>query len=146
VAALASGGQQHIRGRRLRPGEIGMRKFFLLGLSAALALSGCDAGGLSTAEAQRAAEQRVREKFGLSDGAALETVVFVGRPRDGETTVCGRVDGRAADGSAIPTQHFISSVDPARWLLFGETDTPGRIAQPGMFPDWTRLCAGAEGS
>jgi hypothetical protein len=139
VAALASGGQQHIRGRRLRPGEIGMRKFFLLGLSATLALSGCDAGGLSTAEAQRAAEQRVRDKFRLSDGAAIET-------RDGETTVCGRVDGRAADGSAIPTQHFISSVDPARWLLFGETDTPGRIAQPGMFPDWTRLCAGAEGS
>jgi len=112
---------------------------------ALILLSGCADDGISTAEIERAAEQRVREKFGLSTAADLRTTVFVGRPRDGDITLCGAVDGTRADGSAIPTQRFISATDPARWLLFGETDSPGRVSMPSMFPDWTKLCDGARG-
>ncbi len=114
----------------------------LMGLSL---LSGCADDGVSTAEVERAAEQRVREKYGLSDGADLQTDVFVGRPRDGEVTLCGAVEGTRADGSTIPTQRFISAIDPARWMLFGATHTPGRVTRPDMFPDWTELCDGARG-
>ncbi len=114
-------------------------------LPAVLMLAACGGEGLSTAEAQSAAEQRVREKFGLGPQAALETDVFVGREREGEPVVCGRVNATRPDGAPIPTQFFIAALDPARWLMFNDLDTSGRVAHPNMFPDWTALCAGASG-
>ncbi len=108
-------------------------------------LSGCSDDGVATAQVERAAEQQVREKFDLMADTELRTTVFVGRPRDGDITVCGAVDGKRPDGSAIPTQRFVSGTDPARWLMFGETQSPGRVTMPSMFPDWTEFCDGAQG-
>lgn len=122
-----------------------MRKTTVPALVVLSLVSACADDGVSTAQVERAAEQRVREKFGLSDDAELQTTVFVGRPRDGDITLCGAVQGSRSDGSAIPTQRFISATDPARWLLFGETDSPGRTTMPSMFPDWTMLCNGTSG-
>ena len=122
-----------------------MKRHHVLAACLCLALIACESGGTSTTDVERAAEKRVRDKFGLDQDAPLKTDVFVGRPRDGETILCGRVDATASTGTALPTQFFISSTDPSRFLMFGRNDTPGRISQPDMFPDWTKLCAGAGG-
>ena len=122
-----------------------MGKTAISAVIALILLSSCADDGISSAEVESAAEQRVRDKLGLSTETDLQTTVYVGRPRDGDITLCGAVDGTRAAGSAIPTQRFISSTDPARWLLFGETDSPGRVSMPSMFPDWTKLCDGARG-
>lgn len=108
------------------------------------ALAACDSGGVSTAEAERAAESQVRERLGLGADAKLETQVFVGKPRDGETTVCGTVRP-AGGGAAFPPQRFVAATDPARWLVFEQMPDPSAASPMNMFADWETHCAGMEG-
>ena len=107
------------------------------------ALAACDSGGLSTAEAERAAENQVRERLGLGADAKLETDVFVGRPRGGETTICGTV--RPAGGGAFPPQRFVAATDPTRWLVFESLPDQTAASPMNMFADWETHCAGVEG-
>ena len=118
-----------------------IRTYFAVCCAAALAA--CDSGGTSTADAERAAEQQVRERFGLAENAEMETTVFVGTPRDGETILCGSV--RPAAGASFPAQRFIAETDPARFLVFEQAGSLTPPSQPNMFPEWEVHCAGNEG-
>lgn len=118
------------------------RRFLLV--SAFAALAACESGGTSTAEAERAAEQQVRERFGLAADAPLETEVFVGTPLDGETILCGTVQG-AGGASAFPPQRFVARTDPARLLKFQAADAPTPSTAPNMFVEWDNHCGGERG-
>ena len=106
----------------------------------AATLAACETGGTSSAEAEQAAEQQVRERFGLGENAEMETNVFVGTPRDGETILCGTV--RPAAGATFPPQRFIAETDPARFLVFEKAGSLAAPSQPGMFPEWEVHCSG----
>ncbi len=117
-------------------------------MAAATALSGCgDDGGLSTAELETAAKARVTQQLGLSDDAVLFTNTFVSQPETGqledELVLCGTVEGKRADGTAIAPRRFIAATDPARWVRFDVSSqmTEGPI---NMAADWATACAGAE--
>ena len=111
---------------------------------ACAALAGCGSEGISTAEAEAAAEQRVRTKFGLPPQAQLSTDIFVGAPREGETVLCGTVSpGKGA--AAFPPQRFVAATDPARWLVFEEAADPMRRPEPNMFAEWLTHCHGESG-
>lgn len=105
-------------------------------------LLGCGSEGVSTSEVQTAAKERVREKLGATPESALFTETFVGRPVDGDTVLCGTVEGKRADGTPIPRQRFIAAVEPGRWLKFGRADGSTPPTHPDMFTDWTETCAG----
>jgi len=112
---------------------------------AALALvCSCGNEGLSTNDVQAAAKERVREKLGLTAESALFTEIFVGKPVDGDTTLCGTVEGKRADGTSVPQQRFIAATEPGRWLKFGRADGPTPPTHPDMFTDWTEICAGEQ--
>ena len=118
--------------------------FRTLALLSLAALAACDSGGVSTAEAEAAAEREVRQRLSLPADAALETSVFVGRPRGGEVTLCGTV--RPGSGTAaFPPQRFVAAADPARWLVFEPLPDPSAASPMNMFADWETHCAGMEG-
>lgn len=105
---------------------------------------GCEPQGLSTSELEAAAKERVREKLGLTAESALFTNTFVGRPVEGDTVLCGTVEGRRADGSPVAPQLFIAATEPGRWLKFGPTDTALRLTQPDKFASWSETCRGEQ--
>lgn len=107
-----------------------------------LLLTACDGGGLSTAEMREAAEERVRQSLGLTEESALFTDVFVGEPVDGDTVLCGTVEGRTAEGAAIAPRRFIAATDPARWVTFEPVDGAILPSQPDKFAEWHTTCAG----
>lgn len=117
----------------------------VVAVSAAAALAACESGGTSSAEAERAAEQQVRERFGLAADAPLETDVAVGEPRDGETILCGTV--RSAGGEAsFPPQRFVAETDPAKFLKLQPASAPTPQTAPNMFTEWEEHCAAAGGN
>lgn len=107
-----------------------------------LMLSACEGEGLSTAETEQAAEERIRQTYGLSDEVDLQSRVFVGRPRDGDVVLCGLTTDPA---NRIPAQRFIAATDPARWLQIAPAHSASIHAQPDKFPEWDQHCAGADG-
>ena len=115
---------------------------------AAAALAGCsDNEGLSNAELQTAAKERVTRQLGLSDDAVLFTNTFVSQPEtgelEGELVLCGTVEGRRADGTPVTLRKFIAATDPARWVRFDAVDqmTKGPL---NLAADWATACAGGE--
>lgn len=118
-----------------------------LALGCALVVTaGCqNDDGISTAELQAAAEERVARELGLSKDAALFTSVFVSEPDsgelEGELVFCGRVEGTRADGTPIAPRRFIAASDPARWVRF---DIPSEMSQVpiNLAVDWPTVCAG----
>ena len=114
-------------------------------LFAALTMvAACDNGGLSTTETRQAAEERVRQSLGLTEETALFTNIFVGEPVDGDTVLCGTVQGNRADGTAITPRRFIAAVDPARWIWFNPADGNVLPSQPDKFIEWHTTCTGEE--
>lgn len=113
-------------------------------ISALGALAACESGGTSTAEAERAAEQQVRERFALPADAQFDTDVFVGTPLDGEIILCGTVRS-AGGGNAFPPQRFVAKTDPATFLKFQAADAPTPPTAPNMFVEWDEHCAGNQG-
>ena len=107
-----------------------------------LAIAGCQDDGLSTAQVEEAAKERVRQKLGLNEETALFSTVWVGESRDGEMVLCGRVAGAPANGPAIPAQRFIAALDPARWVLFEPASNVSLPAQKGSFVEWETACEG----
>jgi hypothetical protein len=118
------------------------RVWFAVG---ALALvCGCQDGGVSTSDVQAAAKERVREKLGFTAESALFTETFVDKQVDGDTTLCGTVEGVRADGTAVPRQRFIAATDTGRWLKFHRADGPTPPTHPDKFTDWTEICGGEQ--
>lgn len=95
---------------------------------------------MSAADAQEAAKERVRSSLGLQQDAALFTNVFVGEPMDGDTVLCGTVEGRRSDGTAIQPRRFIAATDPARWVKFEPADGLDLPSQPDKFLEWHSTC------
>lgn len=115
-----------------------------LPLLAALALAapGCDRGGLSTADLQEAAKERVRQSLDLTEDSALFTDIFVAEPVDGDTVLCGTVEGTRANGTHIAPRRFIAATDPARWIKFDPADGSVLPSQPDKFLEWHTTCLG----
>jgi hypothetical protein len=118
----------------------------LLAAAAILWTCGCgDGGGVSAADVQQAAKERIQQELGLTAEAALFTNVFVGREWEGEPVVCGTVGGRRADGSVVAPRRFIVGTNQSRFLSFEPARATTHVTQPDMFAEWAELCAGAEG-
>lgn len=115
-------------------------KWTFIAAAAAVALSACDSGGLSTADVQEAAKERVRENLGLTADSALFTETFVGQPVGGDTVICGTVSGKAADGSVIVPRRFIAAADPGRWVKFEPVTNSALPSQPRKFVEWYGTC------
>ena len=107
---------------------------------AALMLAACDQGGLTSADVQNAAKERVREALGLAPEAVLFTQTFVGEPVDGDTVVCGTVEGKTADGRVVTPRRFIAAADPARWVKFEPVTNSTLPSQPQKFVEWYGTC------
>lgn len=108
---------------------------------AAAMLGGCDSGGgLSTADVQTAAKERVREQLGLTQESALFTETFVGQPVDSDTVICGTAGGQTADGSMITPRRFIAAADPGRWVKFEPVTNSALPSQPRKFAEWHGTC------
>jgi hypothetical protein len=117
------------------------KKLCVPALLAALALAGCEGEeGLSTADVQVAAKERVREQLGLAPEAALFTETFVGRPVDGDLVVCGTVAGTRADGTKVAPRRFIAATDPARWVKFEPATNSALPSYPRKFAEWYGTC------
>lgn len=112
--------------------------------AAALALmfSGCSEEGLSTAEAERAAEDRIRQTYNLRANTDLATTIFVGRPRDGDVVLCGLTTDPTG---RVPPQRFIAATEPARWLQMAPAHSASIPARTDKFVEWDEHCAGADG-
>lgn len=123
----------------------------LLGAALTCPASGCDGPGLSTTEVKAAAKERVRKSLGLRADQNLATDIFVGKPKDGDTVICGTVSGLTAQGTWVHSRRFVAATDPARWIQFetpAEARTPDRIGHTStdMFVDeWAKYCAGERG-
>ena len=109
----------------------------------ALALPACE-DGVSTAEVEEAAKAHVRQNFNVSAETPLSVDVFVGRPREGETVLCGTVSAETSTSEFRP-QRFVAAVDPMRWLVFEPAHSAMLPSQPDMFAEWANLCTGARG-
>lgn len=117
------------------------RKSSVPALLAALVLVACERDeGLSTADVQTAAKERVREQLGLGPGAVLFTETFVGRPVDGDVVVCGTVSGTRSDGVKVTPRRFIAAADPGRWVKFEPVTNSALPSQPRMFAEWYGTC------
>lgn len=111
--------------------------------AAALMASACTDDGVTTAEVQDAAKERVRHELGLTPESALFTETHVGQPLNGDTTLCGIVEGRRADGTAITPRRFIVATDPGRWVKFEPVTAADIPASTDKFVEWGPTCAGA---
>ena len=112
---------------------------------AALLAAGCGAeDGVSTADVQQAAKERVRTALQLRPDAVLFTETFVGEPLDGDPVLCGTVSGKRADGSEVAPRRFIAATDPARWVKFDPAQGMAPPTQPDMFVEWHTSCAGEQ--
>ena len=112
---------------------------------AILALAGCDSrDGLSTAEVRYAAEERVRQSLDLAPESAMFTQVFVGEPVNGETALCGIVQGTRTDGTEIMPRRFIAGTEPARWVKFEPASGIDLPSQPDKFVEWHTHCLGEQ--
>lgn len=112
-----------------------------LAAAATLILGGCgDEGGMSTADVQSAAKERVRAELGLTTESVLFTETFVGQPVDGDITICGTVEGRTSDGRAVTARRFIAAADPARWVKFEPVTNSALPSQPRKFVEWYGTC------
>lgn len=112
-----------------------------LAAAATIMLAGCgDEGGLTTADVQSAAKERVREELGLTPQSVLFTETFVGQPIDDDVVICGTVEGKTADGRTITPRRFIAAADPARWVKFEPVTNPAIPSQPQMFVEWPGTC------
>ncbi len=110
-----------------------------------LPLLGCGSNqGVSAAEVEQAAKERVRQSLGLTEESVLFSKVFVGKPVDGETVICGTVEGKRADGSSIQPRRFILATGSARWLKFGTVDDNVLPSRPDKFIEWHTTCTGQE--
>jgi hypothetical protein len=109
-------------------------------LSLLLLAASCGDNGLSTAEFQQAAKERVRAALNLTPESTLFTNVFVGKPAKGDMVLCGTVQGQRADGSDIGPRRFIVATDPARWLKFEPIDDDALPSQPDKFLEWSTSC------
>ena len=107
---------------------------------AALLVGACDGGGMSTADVQEAAKDRVRSELGLTREAALFTETFVGEPLDGSTTLCGTISGKKADGTVITPRRFIAATDPARWVKFEPVTASTLSSHQNKFVEWVGTC------
>lgn len=108
---------------------------------AAAMLAGCDSGGgLSTADVQTAAKERVREQLGLTQESTLFTETFVGQPVDGDTVICGTVGGKTEDGATITPRRFIAATEPGRWVKFEPVTNSALPSQPRKFVEWYGTC------
>lgn len=113
----------------------------LMSLAALAGLSACNQDGTSTREMERAAIDRAREELGLQPDAALDATVWVGKPHDGDTLLCGTVSSEAGATSPIAPQRFAASVDPVRFLIFEDAHSPMVQSRPDMFISWETYCA-----
>lgn len=110
-------------------------------------LTGCSDDGISTADLQAVAKERVTRQLGLTADAALFTNTFVSQPEtgelEGELVLCGTVEGERADGTAIAPHKFIAATDPGRWVRF---DAAGQLTDRpiNMAADWATACAEGE--
>lgn len=89
--------------------------------------------------------------MGLTSQSTLFTHVFVGSPRDGEVVLCGTVEGKTGDGTAVDPRRFVAGTDPARWLHFetpadaNQVDRIGPTAMNMFVDEWAKFCAGERG-
>lgn len=112
----------------------------LLAGALTIALAACGNEGVSTADVQSAAKERVREQLGLTAESVLFTESFVGQPVDGDTVICGIVGGTRADGAQITPRRFIAATDPGRWVKFEPVTNSALPAQPDKFVEWYGTC------
>lgn len=113
-----------------------------LAAAATMMLAACgDEGGLTTNDVQTAAKERVRDQLGLTPQSVLFTETFVGQPVDGDTVICGTVEGTTADGQAVTPRRFIAAADPARWVKFEPVTNSALPSQPQKFVEWYGTCA-----
>ena len=121
-----------------------MRRFktgpWMMAVAGAVALAGCGGEGLSTADVQTAAKERVRDQLGLTEASALFTDTFVGQPLNGDTVICGTVEGTTADGATITPRRFIAATDPARWVKFEPVTDAIIPSRPQKFIEWDDVC------
>ncbi len=123
-----------------------MRSNQLAASAVAALLLGCNSADTSTREVREAAIEHARQQLNLPADTPLEARVWVGKPREGELTVCGTVSGQGAS-SAVTPQRFAAATDPIEWLLFEPAHAPTVRSQPDKFREWPELCgpgAGAE--
>ena len=114
----------------------------ILAAAASMLLAACgdEGGGLTTADVQNAAKERVREELELTPQSVLFTETFVGQPVDGDTVICGTVAGKTADGRSVTPRRFIAATDPARWMKFEPVTASALPSQPQKFVDWYGTC------
>ena len=121
-----------------------MRRMISAAVLAAILITGCDPGGMSSTEIERAAIERAREKLELPSNAPLEATVWVGQPQDdGSITFCGTVSGRGG-GPQVRPQRFAASAEPFRWLVFEDAHDRFISNQQDKFVEWSNLCGASE--
>jgi hypothetical protein len=135
-----SGARRILSGMRKHPARKA-RPLLAASFVALLAMA-CAEDGLSPAELNEAAKERVRQALELTPDSALFSTTFVGRSGD-EPILCGRVEGRRADGTRIDPRRFMAATDPARWVRFDLPQQEGH-SEYQFEKDWAHLCAGAQ--
>lgn len=113
-------------------------------LAGSWSLAGCDDADVSTREVERAAVEKARQRLGLGRDAPLEATVWVGREADGKMSYCGSVQSEKGATAPIPPQQFAAHGDPLKFFIFGDAHKFQPQSQPGMFENWTAICAGTQ--
>ncbi|MDQ3074221.1 MAG: hypothetical protein M3Q88_01220 [Pseudomonadota bacterium] len=116
----------------------------VLCLAGVSSIAACDTTELSTRDIERAAVERARERLGLGQDVPLKATVWVGREADGQISYCGSVEGESGATTRIPPQQFAAHGEPLSFFIFGDAHRIVPESQPGMFENWTALCAGTQ--
>ena len=111
-------------------------------LAGASSITACDSGGVSTREVERAAVEHARQRLGLGQEVPLKATVWIGREADGQMSYCGSVESESGATTRIPPQQFAAHGEPLSFFIFGDAHQIVPLSQPGMFENWTALCAG----
>lgn len=121
--------------------RFGILAFCLVGASS---IAGCDSADLSTREVELAAVQEARQRLGLDQDVPLKAKVWIGRERDGKMSFCGSVESKDSAATRIQPQQFAAHGDPLTFFIFGDAHQIRPQSQPGMFENWTAVCAGTQ--
>ncbi len=121
-------------------------RFALMALCLAglLSSTACDRDDVSTRDVERAAIEHARQQLGLGQNVPLNATVWVGREADGQMSYCGSVESESGATTRIPPQQFAAHGEPLSFFIFGDAHRTVPESQPGMFENWTALCAGTQ--
>lgn len=113
----------------------------VIAAAAALALSACTEGGMSSEDAAELARTRIAQAANVPPNAVQVTDLFVGE-READLMVCGLATIHPGPGApAVLPMRFVVANDPARMVMLERAEEVGVPGGYDFAVEWESYCA-----